>query len=186
MTKAGFSAFFTGAILLIFAVACGGGGEDPATTTPASTPTPTPTSIPATATPPATTAPTPKLRGTPPSVPSETQEPVDDLVALGRELYLNPPPNVGEQALWCSDCHLVEGITQGLIGPDHTHLGTQAADRKPGLSAEEYIRESIMDPEVFISPDVERATAGLMVTSITEGLTNDQVDALVAFLLAQK
>ena len=179
MTKAGFVAFLAGAILLIFVAACGGGDDEPATSTPTNTPAPTATPAPTT-TLPATTRPTPA------SVPSETQEPFDDLVALGEGLFLSPPSNAGPQALWCSQCHTIEGTSAGLIGPDLTHIGTDAAIREQGFSAEEYIRESIVDPEVFISPDVERATAGLMVTSITEGLTNDQVDALVAFLLAQK
>ncbi len=106
-----------------------------------------------------------------------------DLVAKGREIYLNVPTNVGPQALWCYQCHTIEGVSNGLIGPDHTHIGTAAATRRPGMSAEQYIRESITDPEAFIPEGVERATAGLMTKAITENLREDQVDALVAFLL---
>lgn len=109
-----------------------------------------------------------------------------DLVALGQEIYMAPPANVGPQALWCSQCHRIEGLAAGLIGPDHTHIGTSAATRKPGLSAAEYLEESIRDPELSVAEGVERATAGLMTTAIVEGLTDRQVDALVAFLLAQK
>ena len=103
----------------------------------------------------------------------------------GQELFLSPPSNAGPQALWCSQCHVIEGISGGLTGPDLTHVGTDAATRKPGFSAEEYIRESIKLPEEHIAEGVERATPGLMTSSITEGLTVAQVDALVEFLLAQ-
>jgi hypothetical protein len=54
------------------------------------------------------------------------------------------------------------------------------------MSAEDYLRESIMDPELRVAEGVERATAGLMTKAIVEKLTDDQVDALVAFLLAQE
>ncbi len=73
-----------------------------------------------------------------------------------------------------------------MLGPDLTHIGTDAETRKPGVSAEDYIRESIKDPEAFVAEGVERATAGLMLASVTANLTDGQVDALVEFLLEQK
>ena len=108
------------------------------------------------------------------------------LVEQGRELYLNVPDNAAPQALWCSQCHTIEGVAQGLIGPDHTHIGTWAGDVIPGMSAEEYIRDSIEAPEAFIEEGRDRATPGLMTDAITRDLTTEQVDALVSFLLAQK
>ena len=123
-----------------------------------------------------------------PQIPAETPQveipPAVDIVAAGKEIYLNAPANAGPQALWCSQCHTIEGVSAGVIGPDQTHIGREAATRKPGMSAEEYIRESIRDPEKFICPpEVPRCTPGLMTNAITQGLTKDQVDAMVAFLL---
>lgn len=166
---------------LFLASACGGGGEiaptsaATATSTPSVVPTLTPTSPPV-ATP------------TKAAAPLKTTEPSKDLVALGRELYLNVPLNAAPQALWCYQCHKIESIPQaaGLIGPDHTHLATWAADRRPGYRAEEYIRESVVDPTAFVAEGVERSTLGLMTEAITEKLTGEQVDALVAFLLTLK
>ena len=109
-----------------------------------------------------------------------------DHAELGKELFLNPPVNVGVQPLWCSTCHTIEGISGGLIGPDLTNIGADAATRIEGMSAEKYIRESIKDPEAFICQGLERATARLMTKDTVGGLTDAQVDALVAFLLAQK
>ena len=67
-----------------------------------------------------------------------------------------------------------------------THIGTDAAARKPGLSAAEYIDESIRTPEVFIAEGVERALPGLMTTAITAGLSDDDIANLIAYLLEQK
>ena len=104
----------------------------------------------------------------------------------GKELYLNVPDNAAPQALWCSHCHMIEGVAAGLIGPDHTNLATDAADRKPGMSAEEYIRESIKDPVLFVAEGVARSTPGLMTNAITEKLTDKQIEDLVAYLLTLK
>ncbi len=86
----------------------------------------------------------------------------------------------------CAACHTIEGVTAGLVGPDLTHIGTDAGTRKPGVSAEAYIEESIRKPEVFVAEGVERATPGLMTAALTAKLTDGQVDALVEFLLKQK
>ncbi len=104
----------------------------------------------------------------------------------GKGIFCGVPENVPPQALWCSQCHAIEGTANGLIGPDLTHIGTDAANRKPGVSAEDYIREAVKDPEAFVAEGVDRATAGLMTNSITESLTEAQIEELVQFLLEQK
>ncbi len=88
----------------------------------------------------------------------------------------------------CMTCHTIEGVpgAVGVIGPDLTHIATEAATRKPGMSAEEYLYESIQEPEIFIAEGVERALPGLMTDAIVSGLTDADVDALVVFLLAQE
>lgn len=86
----------------------------------------------------------------------------------------------------CATCHTIEEVATGLVGPDLTHIGTDAGTRKPGVSAEDYIRESIREPEDFVAEGVERATAGVMTSAITANLTDGQLDALVEFLLKQR
>lgn len=108
--------------------------------------------------------------------------PAGDLVCQGQALFLTVPDNAAPQALWCSLCHTFGGVSAGLIGPDLTSLSTEASNRVPGLTAAEYIEESIREPEAFIC-EVERCTAGLMTSSITQDLADDQVNALVAFLM---
>ena len=179
MKKVGFLVLGCFSLLLLVAAACGGGEAAPTAT---ATPTPTPLSPPPTPT--ATTTSPPAAAPTPTAAaPVETPPPAGDLAAKGREIYLKVPDNAAPQALWCSTCHQIEGVSAGLIGPDHTQIGRDAATRIPGLSAEEYLKQSITDPTAHIAEGVERATAGLMTNAITENLTGEQVDALVAFLL---
>ena len=141
---------------------------------------------------------TPETEEPPTEEPPATESPVTEpatpaaapasggLVAAGRQIFIT---GSGEGAATpCVTCHTIEGMPEavGMLGPDQTHIGTDAANRKPGVSAAEYIRESIREPELFIAEGVERATPGLMLTAITAGLTDADVDALVAFLLEQK
>ena len=174
-------------LALLLAAACGGDSGPAPTNTPTTAPENTPTSAPPA---PTATATSPAPASTPATdtgAPTPAVPPSDDpLVAKGLELFMNVPDNAAPQALWCYQCHLIEGVSDGLVGPEQTHVGTDAATRRPGLSAEEYIRESIKSPEVFIPEGVERSTAGLMTNAITENLTEEQIDALVAFLLTRK
>ena len=85
----------------------------------------------------------------------------------------------------CAACHTIEGVTAGLVGPNLTKIGADAASRRPGLSAKEYITESIRTPEAFVATGVELALAGVMTAALTEGLSDAQVEDLVEFLLAQ-
>ena len=86
----------------------------------------------------------------------------------------------------CGACHTIEGLTVGGVGPELTHIGTDAGSRKPGLSASKYIEESIRSPEAFVAEGVERAMPGLMTSGITAHLTDGQVEALVEFLMSKK
>jgi len=108
----------------------------------------------------------------------ETEGDAPDLVAKGQAIFTGSGG--------CLACHTIEGISAGVVGPDLTHIGTDAAERKPGVSARDYLTEAIREPEAFVAEDVERAIPGLMTRAITAGLSDDEVTALVEFLLAQK
>ena len=101
-----------------------------------------------------------------------------DLAVLGQGLFTG--------AGGCLACHTIEGISQGLVGPDLTYIGTDASGRISGVSAEDYLIESIRNPEAFVAEGVERAIPGLMLAAVTANLTDQQVEALVQFLLAQQ
>ena len=85
-------------------------------------------------------------------------------------------------------CHTIDGVpgAVGIIGPDLTHIATDAATRQPGVSARDYITTSIVDPESFIAEGIERATPGLMTAAIVANLSDADVEALVEFLMQQE
>ncbi len=85
----------------------------------------------------------------------------------------------------CIACHAVQGLQgvpssvgAGGLGPELTNIAQVAEQRKPGTSAEEYLRESIVQPDAFVPPGYRR---GLMPRL---PLTPQQVADLVAFMLA--
>ena len=115
---------------------------------------------------------------TPPASSGPATTPAAGDPARGKEVFLGTGI--------CFTCHIIEDVSAIAIGPELTHIGTDAATRKPGMSAAEYIDESIRTPEVFIAEGVERALPGLMTTAITASLSDDDITDLVAFLLEQK
>jgi cytochrome c oxidase subunit 4 len=109
----------------------------------------------------------------PPGRPGTGGEPAE-LVAQGQEVF------TGKGG--CGACHTIEGLSSGMVGPNLTHIGTTAAERKPGLSAEQYIRESVENPGAFVVEGFPPA----MPATIRQNMTDAEFEALVAFLLAKK
>jgi len=82
-------------------------------------------------------------------------------------------------------CRICHSLTpdEVLVGPSLAGVATRARTRVPGLSAEAYLRQSILEPEAYIVPGFP---AGQMVNNLGQVLTPTQVDDLVAFLLTLK
>ena len=100
--------------------------------------------------------------------------------ARGEALYKQPV--IGDaSAPGCNTCHsLEEGVV--LVGPSHAGIGARAETAVAGLSAEEYLRKSIVEPNVDIT---EGYTEGVMYQFYGDDLTDEEIDDLVAFLLTQ-
>lgn len=81
----------------------------------------------------------------------------------------------------CATCHSLEPDVR-LIGPSHAGIAGRAGDRISGLSAEEYIRQSISEPDAFVVEEFD----GMMYQNYQEELTEEQINDLVAFLLTLK
>lgn len=122
---------------------------------------------------------TPAAEDTPPSEPSHTAPaPSGGLAAEGQALF------TGRGV--CITCHKIEGVegAVGILGPDLTNVATVAETRQPGVSAEEYLVQSIVEPDAYIVDEYPAALMNATVAGLA--LTDAEVDALVAFLLEQK
>jgi hypothetical protein len=67
----------------------------------------------------------------------------------------------------------------GLPGPPFAGLADRAGSRVDGLSAESYIRNSIVNPSDFIA----EGYLDVMQSNFGEVLTSDDINNLVAFLM---
>ncbi|WP_166657741.1 c-type cytochrome [Ilumatobacter fluminis] len=84
------------------------------------------------------------------------------------------------EAKGCASCHDGPSSTARPGGaPSLRRAVDWAGDRRPGMTAEEYIAESIVAPAVFVSP----AYAGGVPWMPTLTVTQDEIDALVTYLL---
>jgi mono/diheme cytochrome c family protein len=99
-------------------------------------------------------------------------------VANGEKLF-NQPVIGPNSAPGCVTCHsLEEGVV--VVGPSQAGLGARAAQRVPGQTAEEYLRNSITHPNDYL---VEGFAEGVMYQNYAAELTEDQINDLVAYLL---
>lgn len=77
----------------------------------------------------------------------------------------------------CNGCHSLDELPGNMaIGPDLSDIADRAGQQVPGLSAEEYVRQSLTDPQSFIVP-------GFGEHMPTLPLTAHEVDQLVELLL---
>lgn len=92
----------------------------------------------------------------------------------------------------CAACHVIPGVPNavGSIGPDLTNIGVTAGERVKAAgykgkaaTAEEYIRESVATPSVFVSPDCPTGPCqdGLM-PSFAGVLSEDEFQKIVDYL----
>ncbi|MEE9199452.1 MAG: cytochrome c oxidase subunit II [Dehalococcoidia bacterium] len=135
--------------------------------TPGVAPTPTPIAQP-------TPTPTPGPGATPtPTTPTATPVVLPPGNAdAGQQVFQAASP------IACSTCHSLDG-TAGL-GPSLQGIASQAGDRVSSLSAEGYIRESILNPTAF----VVQGFSPVMPTTFGTDLTPQQIADVIAFLLS--
>lgn len=99
-------------------------------------------------------------------------------VERGEELFKSTI--IGSKAApGCMTCHSLEpDIT--IVGPSMAGIATRAAEEVPGQSAEEYIHESIVEPDAYV---VEGFPAGVMYQKYAQDLSEQEISDLTAFLL---
>lgn len=102
-----------------------------------------------------------------------------DPVERGKALYL---------AGACIGCHTLGTLSSGAVGPNLTKIGEEAGKLAKDGNAENYIRESILNPNAVIAANCPTGPcpADVMPKNFGETYTEAQINDLVAFLLAQK
>jgi cytochrome c553 len=102
-------------------------------------------------------------------------EPVaTEQIARGRQVY---------RASGCASCH--EGSPFNLfrpVGPPLNEIGLIGAERIPGLSAEDYIRQSLTDPGAYLVPGYPDS----MPRGLSRDMSPEDLAALVAYLASLK
>ncbi len=80
----------------------------------------------------------------------------------------------------CGGCHVIEGLpgAVGVTGPEMTGIGSRAGTRVAGLSAEDYIRQSVEEPEAFVLEGYDNVMQPLRGT-----MSDEEFDTLVEYLL---
>lgn len=82
----------------------------------------------------------------------------------------------------CNACHdVTNGVT--IVGPSLKGIASRAETRKPGMSAADYLYESIVKPNTYVVPGF---TPGVMLQTFGQTLSQTQINDLVAYLLTLK
>lgn len=86
----------------------------------------------------------------------------------------------------CFTCHRISGRgNKNGPGPNLNGVGLRAGERVPGLSAHDYVMQSILDPSAFV---VDECPAGpcvdVMPKNFGDQLSEEDLEALVTFLLS--
>lgn len=108
--------------------------------------------------------------------------------AHGQELFLQNARAGNNSKLPCKACHSLNP-GESLVGPSLAGIASRAATREPGKSAEQYIRESIQQPNAFIVPDDPKYQANgksAMPEGLGNGMTDQDLADIIAYLLTLK
>jgi len=93
----------------------------------------------------------------------------------------------------CGSCHVIAGIPNaaGVIAPDLTNISVLADEHiksseytGSATTAEEYIHESIVDPNVFLAPKCPTGAClpNVMPATMSETLTTDEINSITTYL----
>ena len=104
----------------------------------------------------------------------------NDPIAYGRSVF---------QQAGCGACHvLADAGGAGNIGPDLSQIGSVAATRVTGQTAEEYIKTSIVNPGAYLTAECPTGAcpANVMPQTFGASLSEAELAALVTYLSSQK
>ena len=111
---------------------------------------------------------------------SADSSPSENYAERAAALLDGADPTRGEQLISQFDCAACHVLAAGAsIAPPFEGVAVRAAERRPGLSAEEYIYESIVHPTAYVVEDY----AGSMPQNYAQRLTDAQLGDIMAYLL---
>jgi cytochrome c oxidase subunit 2 len=120
----------------------------------------------------------------------QSQAEFDAWVAGQQAAAGQPPDPVALFARYgCNACHVLAAAgATGQVGPSLDRIGTVAETRVPGMSAQDYLRESILNSNAFLAPDCPTGAClpGLMPQDFGTRMPPAHLEAMVNFLLEQK
>ncbi len=91
------------------------------------------------------------------------------------------PPELLFTEMGCNGCHkLTKADAAGTVGPDLDLLPQVAGERVPGMSAEDYVYQSIVDPNAYV---VEGFAPNIMPANFTQRMSEEEIRSLVEWLL---
>ncbi len=93
--------------------------------------------------------------------------------AKGREIY----ETGGAAEVPCKTCHTLDGTE--LVGPSFKGVATRAATRIPGMSAQDYIRQSIKQPSAYIVDGFKDQMPPIFGQTLSDGDINDLIALLM-------
>ena len=93
----------------------------------------------------------------------------------GKKLY----ESGGASMVPCATCHTLDGTE--LVGPSLQGIASRAGERVPGVSAEDYLEQSILYPSSYL---VE-GYADSMLDMYSTTLTQSEIEAVVAYLMTK-
>lgn len=109
-------------------------------------------------------------------------KPAEDAAAV--EPGVARDPETLFTAMACAGCHNLQEeqsqTNRGPVGPHMGNLAEIAGNRVSGQTAEEYVYNSIVEPNAFV---VEGYTAGIMPATFVDSMTEEEIRALVDWLL---
>jgi cytochrome c2 len=95
----------------------------------------------------------------------------EDPAARGRYWFTRPPAN-------CATCHALEPDVV-IVGPSLAGIAMWAVTRVADQSAEQYIRNSMLNPGEFVVPGFQN----VMVQNLSDTLSSNQINDIITFLM---
>jgi cytochrome c2 len=109
-----------------------------------------------------------------------------DIVEKGKAVY---------NQYGCQACHAIKGFAEGQVGPELTNIYVSAQKtiasaeykRSAGkaTTVEEYIRESILNPNAYVGPQCPTGPCpqGVMIQNFEQQISKDELEALIGYLM---